>query len=67
MQATVQAFDPSDRSGSVLLDDGSALPFAASAFAAGGLRLLRPGQRVRITVADETVVAITISTLPDPD
>ncbi|MEU8547037.1 MULTISPECIES: hypothetical protein [Streptomyces] len=48
MQATAYTFDPQTRSGSVLLDDGTPLPFDAAAFDAGGLRLLRPGQRVRI-------------------
>ena len=48
MQATAYTFDPETRSGSVLLDDGTPLPFDAAAFDAGGLRLLRPGQRVRI-------------------
>ncbi|MFF7727538.1 hypothetical protein [Streptomyces sp. NPDC008001] len=48
MQATAYTFDPQTRSGSVLLDDGTPLSFDAAAFDAGGLRLLRPGQRVRI-------------------
>ncbi|MFI1969006.1 hypothetical protein BLA24_23505 [Streptomyces cinnamoneus] len=51
MQATAYTFDPSTRSGSVLLDDGTPVPFDAAAFDAGGLRLLRPGQRVRIECA----------------
>jgi 2-phospho-L-lactate guanylyltransferase len=48
MQATVSSFDPSTGSGAVLLDDGVELPFGAAAFTGSGLRLLRPGQRVRI-------------------
>ncbi|MGW5098978.1 hypothetical protein [Streptomyces sp. NPDC004100] len=48
MQATAYTYDPETRSGQVLLDDGTPLPFDAAAFDAGGLRLLRPGQRVRI-------------------
>ncbi|MGW1796580.1 cold-shock protein [Streptomyces sp. NPDC001984] len=48
MQATAYTYDPETRSGQVLLDDGTPVPFHASAFDAGGLRLLRPGQRVRI-------------------
>ncbi|WP_329221400.1 hypothetical protein OG352_30695 [Streptomyces sp. NBC_01485] len=51
MQATAYTYDPDTRSGQVLLDDGTPLPFDAPAFDAGGLRLLRPGQRVRIEVA----------------
>ncbi|MEV5597678.1 hypothetical protein [Streptomyces sp. NPDC052496] len=50
MQATAYTYDAQTRSGSVLLDDGTPLPFDAAAFDAGGLRLLRPGQRVRIDV-----------------
>jgi 2-phospho-L-lactate guanylyltransferase len=48
MQATVSHFDSATGSGSVLLDDGVELPFAAEALDGSGLRLLRPGQRVRI-------------------
>ncbi|MEV0320645.1 hypothetical protein ACIBKX_29185 [Streptomyces sp. NPDC050658] len=50
MQATAYTYDPDTRSGSVLLDDGTPVPFDAPAFDAGGLRLLRPGQRVRIEI-----------------
>ncbi|MEU6388904.1 hypothetical protein [Streptomyces sp. NPDC046939] len=53
MQATAYTYDPDSRSGSVLLDDGTPLPFDTAAFDAGGLRLLRPGQRVRIEVRGE--------------
>ncbi|HEY7485882.1 MAG TPA: hypothetical protein VH912_15570 [Streptosporangiaceae bacterium] len=66
MQATVRAYDPETRSGSVLLDDGSELAFDAAAFEAGGLRLLRFGQRVNIAVADERITAITLGTFPLP-
>lgn len=67
MQATVRTFDPATRSGSVLLDDGTELPFDQPAFDAGGLRLLRFGQRVRITVEGDgpatRVTFVTLSTL----
>ncbi|KOU00099.1 MULTISPECIES: hypothetical protein [Streptomyces] len=53
MQATAYTYDPESRSGQVLLDDGTPVPFDAAAFDAGGLRLLRPGQRVRIEVEGE--------------
>lgn len=70
MQATSYTFDTETRCGSVLLDDGTPLPFDAAAFEAGGLRLLRPGQRVRIRVAGEgaqrRVVFVTLQTFPDP-
>ncbi|MBA2416123.1 MAG: hypothetical protein H0V64_09605 [Geodermatophilaceae bacterium] len=66
MQGTVRDFDPASRCGSVLLDDGSPVPFDSAAFAAGGLRLLRPGQRVRMETRDDRVVLITILTLRSP-
>ncbi|MET8578294.1 hypothetical protein [Streptomyces sp. NPDC005012] len=52
MQATAYTFDPDTRTGQVLLDDGTPVPFDAAAFDAGGLLLLRPGQRVRLEVGD---------------
>ena len=48
MQGTVATFDPESHTGTLLLDDGTELPFPAGAFARSGLRLLRLGQRVRI-------------------
>ncbi|MFJ9583449.1 hypothetical protein [Streptomyces acidicola] len=53
MQATAYTYDPETRSGQVLLDDGTPVTFDAAAFDAGGLRLLRPGQRVRIETEGE--------------
>jgi cold shock CspA family protein len=46
VQGTVATFDEPTGAGSVLLDDGSTVEFPAAAFAASGLRLLRPGPRV---------------------
>lgn len=70
MQATAFTFDPDTRSGSVLLDDGTPVPFDAPAFDAGGLRLLRPGQRVRIRLEGagdaRRVTFVTLQTFPDP-
>lgn len=64
MQATAYTFDADSRSGQVLLDDGTPVPFDAPAFDAGGLRLLRPGQRVRIeTEGEGEVLRITLVTL----
>ncbi|MGW8380772.1 hypothetical protein [Streptomyces sp. ODS28] len=67
MQATAYTYDPETRSGSVLLDDGTPLDFPAAAFDAGGLRLLRPGQRVRIETEDEggsrRITLVTLQTL----
>lgn len=51
MQATVSRFDPGTGDGAVLLDDGRELPFAHESLAGTGLRLLRPGQRVRLVVS----------------
>ena len=66
MQGTVKAFDARTRSGSVLLDDGTELPFDAEAFAAGGLRLLRFGQRVNLALDGDRVSVVTLSTFPLP-
>lgn len=73
MQATVRTFDAATRSGSVLLDDGVELSYDDRAFDAGGLRLLRVGQRVRVTVSGDArqpggrrVTFLTVATLPDP-
>ena len=66
MQGTVRDYNPETRSGSVLLDDGSELEFDAAAFDAGGLRLLRFGQRVNIAVAEERITVITLGTFPLP-
>ncbi|GAA3951461.1 hypothetical protein GCM10023085_37650 [Actinomadura viridis] len=68
MQGTVRTYDAGTRSGSVLLDDGTELPFDAEAFAAGGLRLLRFGQRVNLAVDGDTgrITVITLSTFPLP-
>jgi 2-phospho-L-lactate guanylyltransferase len=69
MQATAYTFDADTRTGSVLLDDGTPLEFGAEAFDAGGLRLLRPGQRVRIRTEGSgparRVVFVTLQTFPD--
>lgn len=66
MQGTVKAFDARTRSGSVLLDDGTELPFGTEAFAAGGLRLLRFGQRVNLALDGDRISVVTLSTFPLP-
>jgi hypothetical protein len=53
VQATVNRFDPATGSGNVVTDAGLVIPFDAEAFATSGLRLLRPGQRLGITVSGE--------------
>lgn len=71
MQATVRRFDPDTRSGTVLLDNGVELPYDGTAFDPR-LRLLRSGQRVRISVEGlpprTRVTFLTVVTMPDlPD
>lgn len=67
LQATTRVFHPDTRSGTVLLDDGTEVAFDAAAFDAGALRLLRIGQRVRMSVVDGRVTAVTLITLPLPE
>ncbi|WP_131740005.1 hypothetical protein [Actinomadura roseirufa] len=66
MQGTVRAFDAATRSGSVLLDDGTELSFDGAAFDAGGLRLLRFGQRVNLALDRGRISVVTLSTFPLP-
>ena len=40
MQATEYTYDPESRSGQVLLDDGTPVPFDTAAFDAGGVHLV---------------------------
>jgi 2-phospho-L-lactate guanylyltransferase len=68
MQGTVRTFDPETRGGTVLLDDGTELPYDAAAFDAGGLRLARIGQRVALRADSRgRITALTLATLPLPD
>jgi 2-phospho-L-lactate guanylyltransferase len=57
MQGTVATFDPQTHTGTLLLDDGTELPFPAAAFARSGLRLLRLGQRVTVEADEAGLVA----------
>lgn len=43
MQATAYTYDPESRSGQVLLDDGTPVPFDAAAFDAGASGCCGPG------------------------
>jgi 2-phospho-L-lactate guanylyltransferase len=63
MQGTVASYDPEERSGTVLLDDGTQLPFSTGAFDASGLRLLRPGQRVRLEQSGDEVTGLSLITM----
>lgn len=60
-------FDAATGAGAVLLDDGSEVGFDGPAFVAGGLRLLRPGQRVRLEIREGAVSLVTILTLRSSD
>ena len=53
-------FDPDSGAGSVLLDDGTELPFDREAFDRSGLRLVRVGQRLTVDIDDERVVAMRL-------
>ncbi len=67
MQATVRSYDETARSGSVFTDDGTVMPFSADSLAGSGLRLLRPGQRVRLRLGEDgSVAALTLATFPLP-
>ena len=57
MQGTVATFDPRSHTGTLLLDDGTELPFPAEAFHRSGLRLLRLGQRVTVESDQEGTVS----------
>ncbi|MFC6237795.1 hypothetical protein [Longivirga aurantiaca] len=60
MVATVRVHDPATGAGSVLLDDGTEAAYDAAAFAAGGLLLLRSGQRVHLHLVDGIAVRVTL-------
>jgi cold shock CspA family protein len=62
MQATVSQFAPAAGCGNVLLDNGTELAFDGAAFRAGGMRTLRVGQRVRLTISDGRITLVTIAT-----
>lgn len=65
-QGTVWAFAAERDDGTVVLDDGRAVAFSAEVFRASGLRLLRRGQRVRMTLDEnDSVTSLTILTLAE--
>ena len=65
MQATIHRFDPDTHAGSVVADDGVVHPFDAAAFATSGLRHLRVGQRLTVTLDPEgrRVVALSVGSI----
>lgn len=68
MQGTVSRYDETNGAGAVLTDTGVELRFGADALAGTPVRLLRPGQRVRLDTTGEgeslTVTAVHFITLP---
>jgi hypothetical protein len=67
LQGTVRSYDPVTQAGSVFLDDGTVREFSGSAFAASGLRLLRPGQRVALRWRPGgEITALSLITFPLP-
>lgn len=67
MQASVHRYDDESGSGSVLLDDGREIPFDTAVMDASGLRLLRPGQRVSITMTDTVLTRLWIVGIGDDE
>ena len=65
MQASVHRYDDEFGSGSVLLDDGREIPFDTAVMDASGLRLLRPGQRVSVTMTDTALTRLWIVGIGD--
>jgi hypothetical protein len=53
VQATVHRFDPDAGRGELVTDAGLLLPLEPAVFAASGLRLLRPGQRLTVELDGE--------------
>jgi len=56
MQATVHRFDAATGSGALVTDAGVLLPFDGAAFASSGLRHLRGGQRLTVSLDATGVV-----------
>jgi 2-phospho-L-lactate guanylyltransferase len=53
IQATVRTYDVDLRLGTLVRDDGTILDFDSAAVVAGRLRLLRPGQRVHVSLSPQ--------------
>ncbi|MFM8999011.1 MAG: cold-shock protein [Actinomycetota bacterium] len=52
-QGTIKDFDETERTGSLLLDDGTEIAIDATSIEGTEIRMLRLGQRVRFDVTDE--------------
>jgi cold shock CspA family protein len=66
VQGTVASFDETSGSGTLVTDLGAVVSFPGDAFARSGLRVLRPGQRVTVTLdAAGEVELVTIPGFPN--
>lgn len=65
--ATARSFDPATGAAEVVLDDGTPLPCPRDRLEAAGIRLLRPGQRLRVRVTAGVVVAVALPAFPLPE
>jgi hypothetical protein len=61
VQATVARFDAASLGGDVVTDQGLVLPFGPEAFGTSGLRHLRPGQRITVSVEGAGPAAVVVS------
>jgi 2-phospho-L-lactate guanylyltransferase len=53
-QGTIKDFDDGDRSGSLLMEDGTEVAIDITSLEGAGLRTLRIGQRVKFDLAEES-------------
>jgi 2-phospho-L-lactate guanylyltransferase len=53
-QGTIKDFDDGDRSGSLLMEDGTEVAIDFTSLEGAGLRTLRIGQRVKFDLAEES-------------
>jgi hypothetical protein len=65
VQACIHRYDAETRTGAVISDDGVVHPFDADAMAASGLRVLRVGQRLTVTLdpAGSRVTSLALGTI----
>jgi len=52
-QGTIKDFDPNERSGSLLMDDGTEVGIDPTSLEGAGILTLRIGQRVRFDLVEE--------------